>query len=152
MFVTTVRFAAALGACALAGNAACGPNDVPRGPYVCTVEQTAGIGAEMMEGSDPPKAFVDDSERSFRIVVTVPRKKVKGRVIETTGRDPTSALLQGTYLGDGWTFTGSEDQAFLRLDFVGEAGWLWFYHAGFEKPDVDHLNLTVREGHCEPGK
>lgn len=126
--------------------------NLPHGAYICTVEQTAGIGAEMMEGSDPPKAFADDGERSFRIVVTPPKKGAKGRVIETTGRDPTSALLQGTYLGDGWKFAATQDQAFLRLDFIGEAGWLWFYHAGFEKPDVDHLNLTVREGHCEPGK
>ncbi len=152
MFVLTVRFAAALAAAAFAADAAASPKNVPRGAYVCTVEQTAGIGAEMMEGSDPPKAFVADGERSFRIVVTPPKKNVKGRVIETTGRDPASALLHGTYVGDGWKFAAVQDQGFLRLDFIGEAGWLWFYQAGFEKPDVDHLNLTVREGHCEPGK
>jgi hypothetical protein len=126
--------------------------NLPHGAYICTVEQTAGIGAEMMEGSDPPKAFVDDGERSFRIVVTRPKKGAKGRVIETTPRNATSAVLHSAYLGDGWKFAAVQDQAFLRLDFIGEAGWLRFYHAGFEKPDVDHLNLTVREGHCEPGK
>jgi hypothetical protein len=85
-------------------------------------------------------------------VVTRPKKGAKGRVIETTPRNATSTVLHSAYLGDGWKFAAVQDQAFLRLDFIGEAGWLRFYDAGFEKPDVDHLNLTVREGHCEPGK
>lgn len=148
MTAHTLRFAAAFATSALAAGAAAQPNEIPRGAYVCTVEETAGIGAEMMEGSDPPKAFIASDAESFRIVVTPPKKGVKGRVKETT----SAKVLHGAYVGDGSRFTAVRDQGFLRLDFIGEPGWLWFYHAGFEKPDVDHLNLTVRQGHCEPDK
>lgn len=120
----------------------------PRGVYICTVEQKAGIGAEMQEGADPPAAFIDKTVTKVRILVTPPKKGVKGRVREVS----KASVLLSRYTGDGWRFNAGDGQAFLRLDFIGEAGWLWFYHAGFEKPDVDHLNLTVREGHCEPGK
>lgn len=144
MLAQTLRFSLVLPFSALTAHAA----DVPRGAYLCTVEQTAGIGAEMLEGSDPPKAFIAKDALTFRILVTPPKKGAKGRVRETTG----GKLLRVAYYGDGTKFAAAQDQAFLRLDFIGEAGWLWFYHAGFEKPDVDHLNLTVREGHCEPGK
>lgn len=153
MLGRTLRFVAALAAGgAVAADAAEGQGNVPRGAYVCTVEQTAGIGAEMMEGSDPPKAFIDEGAVRFRVVVTPPKKGAKGRVKETTGGRPSAAVLHGAYIGDGWRFTAAQGQAFLRLDFIGEARWLWFYHAGFEKPDVDHLNLTVRAGPCEPDK
>ncbi|NOT42012.1 MAG: hypothetical protein HOP13_16150 [Alphaproteobacteria bacterium] len=134
---------------ALAAHAA----NVPHGAYVCTVEQTAGIGAEMMEGSDPPKAFIGKDALRFRIVVTPPAKgSVKRAKVRVEERPTKSAVLHGAYFGDGSKFTATQNQAFLRLDFIGEAGWLWFYHAGFEKPDVDHLNLTVRAGPCEPDK
>ncbi|MFM9864207.1 MAG: hypothetical protein ACKVRO_11425 [Micropepsaceae bacterium] len=122
----------------------------PRGAYICTVEQTAGIGAEMMEGADPPKAFIGEGTARFRIVVSRPSKGGKVRVEGRPSGTASATVLRGVFLGDGWRFTAAKDQAFLRLDFIGEAGWLWFYHAGFEKPDVDHLNLTVRQGHCEP--
>ena len=125
---------------------------VPRGDYLCTVEQTAGIGAEMQEGADPPAAFIDKHVVRFRISVMPPSKRVKGRVVETVPPGETAFVLRGTYVGDGLRFAPSKEQAFLRLDFIGEAGWLWFYHAGFEKPDIDHLNLTVRSGPCEPVK
>ena len=131
----------------LAGASAAAAASTPHGAYVCTVEQKAGIGGEMMEGSDPPAAFIDKSAAKFRIVVTPPGKGIKGRVREAAG-----SVLRGAYAGDGWRFSASADQAFLRLDFIGEAGWLWFYHAGFEKPDIDHLNLSVRSGPCEPVK
>jgi hypothetical protein len=120
---------------------------MPRGTYVCTVEQTAGIGAEMQEGADPPAAFIDKTVTKFRILVTPPTKRKEGRVAEVAG-----TVLRGSYAGDGWRFRAVPDQGFLRLDFIGEAGWLWFYHAGFERPDIDHLNLTVRAGPCEPAK
>ena len=151
MFRLIVRCGAALVA---AGAFAAGPatgQTAPRGAYVCTVEQTAGIGAEMMEGSDPPKAFVDETKLRFRIVVTPPAKGSRGKV-RVEERPAKGTVLHGAYFGDGWKFTAAKDQAFLRLDFIGEAGWLWFYHAGFEKPDVEHLNLSVRQGHCEPLK
>ena len=130
---------------------AAGASNIPRGPYVCTIEQTAGIGAEMMEGSDPPKAFIDKTEARFRIVVS-PRVRGKARVEERAIGKAKAFVLRGAYFGDGWKFAPAKDQAFLRLDFIGEAGWLWFYHAGFEKPDIDHLNLSVRSGPCEPDK
>jgi len=140
---TGAAFAAAIMAVAPASGAA----NTPRGAYACTVEQKAGIGGEMMEGSDPPAAFIDKRVTKFRIVVTPPAKGVKGRVKEAAG-----SVLHGAYAGDGWRFVAAGEQAFLRLDFIGEAGWLWFYHAGFEKPDIDHLNLSVRSGPCEPVK
>lgn len=121
--------------------------DIPRGAYLCTVEQKAGIGAEMQEGAAPPAAFIDKTQAKFRIVVTPPSKTSKGRVSEAV-----RSVLTEPYSGDGWTFSAKGEQAFLRLDFIGEAGWLWFYHAGFEKPDIDHLNLSVRSGPCEPVK
>ena len=121
--------------------------DLPRGTYVCAVEQKAGIGAEMQEGAAPPAAFIDKKTAKFRIVVTPPTKKTKGRVSEAA-----RTVLASAYAGDGWKFSAKGEQAFLQLDFIGEAGWLWFYHAGFEKPDIDHLNLSVRSGPCEPVK
>lgn len=130
-----------------AGAAAADLPRYPQGAYLCTVEQKAGIGGEMMEGSDPPAAFIDKAAAKFRIVVTPPTKKAKGRVREAAG-----SVLAGAYTGDGWRFAASRDQGFLRLDFIGEAGWLWFYHAGFERPDIDHLNLAVRAGPCVPEK
>ena len=121
--------------------------DIPRGAYLCTVEQKAGIGAEMQEGAAPPAAFIDKTQAKFRIVVTPPSKTSKGRVSEAA-----RSVLTEPYSGDGWRFSAKGEQAFLRLDFIGEAGWIWFYHAGFEKPDIDHLNLSVRSGPCEPVK
>jgi hypothetical protein len=119
--------------------------DRPRGAYICTVEQKAGIGGEMQEGADLPAAFIDKTTAKFRIVVTPPTKKTKGRV-----REVARTVLAGDYVGDGWRFGAVGEQGFLHIDFIGEAGWLWFYHAGFEKPDIDHLNLSVRSGPCEP--
>lgn len=121
--------------------------DMPRGTYVCTVEQKAGIGAEMQEGAAPPAAFIDKATATFRIVVTPPSKRAKGRVSEAA-----RSVLGTAYVGDGWRFGAVGAQGFLQLDYIGEAGWLWFYHAGFEKPDIDHLNLSVRSGPCEPVK
>ena len=121
--------------------------DMPQGAYLCTVEQKAGIGAEMQEGAEPPAAFIDKAAAKFRIVVKPPSKKAQGRVSEAA-----RSVLSESYAGDGWKFSAKGEQAFLRLDFIGEAGWLWFYHAGFEKPDIGHLNLTVRTGPCEPVK
>lgn len=126
--------------------------DKPIGAYVCTVEQKAGIAQETQEGADPPKAFVDGRVTKFRIVVTPASKKAKARVAETpsAGRD---VVLRGTYVGDGWSFQSTSDQAFFRLDSLGvESGWLFFYHSGFERPDADHLNLSVRTGTCAPDK
>jgi hypothetical protein len=125
---------------------------VPQGTYVCTVEQKAGIGAEMQEGAAPPAAFIDKTVTKLRIVVTAPTKRAKGHVRELTRTGAKPAVLLSPYAGDGFRFTPAKEQAFLHLDFIGEAGWLWFYHAGFEKPDLDHLNLSVRSGPCEPVK
>lgn len=133
-----------IGLVCIAAGAASAANR-PSGAYICTVEQKAGIGGEMMEGSDPPAAFIDKASAKFRIVVTPPTKKAKGRVRETA-----HTVLKGDYVGDGWRFGAVGEQGLLHIDFIGEAGWLWFYHAGFEKPDIDHLNLSVRSGPCEP--
>jgi hypothetical protein len=132
---------------ALAATGVASAGDLPRGAYLCTVEQKAGIGAEVQEGAAPPAAFIDKAAAKFRIVATPPTKKTKGRVSEAA-----RSVLTEPYSGDGWKFSAKGEQAFLRLDFIGEAGWLWFYHAGFEKPDIDHLNLSVRSGPCEPAK
>jgi hypothetical protein len=129
--------------CAAAGAASAA--DTPRGAYICTVEQKAGIGGEMLEGAALPSAFIDKATAKFRIVVTPPTKVTKGRV-----REVARTVLGGDYVGDGWRFGAVGEQGFLHIDFIGEAGWLWFYHAGFEKPDIDHLNLSVRSGPCEP--
>jgi hypothetical protein len=136
--------------------------NVIRGAFICTVEQKAGIAAEQLEGADRPAAFVDAHATRFRIVVTAPAKKAGRKavfqVVETPyaglDRDKQSwqtknSVLHGVYRGDGWRFTAA-DQAFLRLDFIGEAGWLSFYHAGFEHADRDHVSLSVRSGICEP--
>lgn len=149
--LTTHSGAMLVAAVAIAAGAAAGQN-VPRGTYVCTVEQTAGIGAEMQEGAAPPAAFIDRQATRFRISVTPSAKRVKARVVEKPRAGEKVLVLHGAYVGDGWKFTAAQEQAFLRLDFIGEAGWLWFYHAGFEKPDIDHLNLSVRSGPCEPVK
>ena len=132
----------------------------PRGSYVCTVEQKAGIGAEQQEGAEPPSAFIAHAKTRFRILVL---KAVHGKMrVEETAyagpeRDPQKwqtkrSVLHGAYFGDGWRFSGP-DQAVLRLDMASEeSGWLFFHHAGFEKPDADHLNLSVRWGACAPEK
>jgi hypothetical protein len=133
----------------VAATSAAAAQEFPRGAYVCTVEQTAGIGAEMQEGANPPAAFIDNKVIKFRISVTPPTKRVKARIVETGA---TASVLRGAYVGDGWKFGALKDQGFLRIDFIGEAGWIWFYHAGFEKPDEEHLNLTVRSGPCEPAR
>jgi hypothetical protein len=152
MFDLTLRCGAALvAAIAFTAGAAAGQT-TPRGTFVCTVEQTAGIGAEMQEGAAPPAAFIEKRVVRFRISVTPPAKRTKARVVEMTRPGGKVLVLHGAYVGDGTKFTTAKEQAFLRIDFIGEAGWLWFYHAGFEKPDVDHLNLTVRTGPCEPAK
>ena len=142
-----------------------GPANVISGAFVCTVEQKSGIAAEQLEGADRPAAFIDKRVTRFRIVVTPPAKRGRGaaafRVVETpyvgADRDKQSwqtknSVLHGVYRGDGWRFTASQDQAFLRLDFIGEAGWLSFYHAGFEHADADHISLSVRSGTCEPDR
>ena len=136
-----------MSACFAASIGAAAGETFPGGTYLCTVEQKAGIGAEVLEGAAPPAAFIDKTAAKFRIVVTPPTKKAKGRVSEAA-----RSVLTEPYSGDGWKFSAKGEQAFLRLDFIGEAGWLWFYHAGFEKPDIDHLNLSVRSGPCEPVK
>lgn len=152
MFDPTLRCGVMLvTAMTLAAGAAAASN-VPRGAYICTVEQTAGIGAEMQEGADPPAAFIDKKVVRFRISVTPQASHAKARVVEVVKAGEKASVLHGAYAGDGWKFAAGGEQAFLRLDFIGEAGWLWFYHAGFEKPDVDHLNLTVRSGPCAPDK
>lgn len=151
MIELTLRCGAALLASVVFAASASAGSSVPRGAYICTVEQTAGIGAEMQEGAAPPAAFIDKRVVRFRISVTPPTKRVKARVVETVRAGEAAPILRGAYVGDGWKFSASAgEQAFLQLDFIGEAGWLWFYHAGFEKPDIDHLNLTVRSGPCEP--
>ena len=152
MFELALRCGAALVTAAVLATGAAADQNVPRGAYVCTVEQTAGIGAETMEGSDPPAAFVDKRVTRFRILVTPAAKRAKARVVEMLRAGETAFVLHDAYVGDGWKFAARGEQAFLRLDFIGEAGWLWFYHSGFEKPDVDHLNLTVRSGPCAPDK
>lgn len=152
MFALKLRCGAALLTAVVFAAGASAGSAVPRGTYVCTVEQTAGIGAEMQEGADPPAAFIDKRVTRFRISVTPQLKRAKARVVEIVRAGDAASVLHGAYIGDGWRFTAGGEQAFLRLDFIGEAGWLWFYHAGFEKPDVDHLNLTVRSGPCEPSK
>lgn len=159
MLVRIVWIGMAMASLAVAARA----NDTINGAYVCTVEQKAGIAAEQLEGAEPPKAFVDKRVTRFRIVVTSPAKNAGAnatfRVEETLYAGPDrdkqswqtkTSILHGGYRGDGWRFTAVEDQAFLRLDFIGEAGWLWFYHAGFEHADIDHLSLSVRSGPCEP--
>ncbi len=148
MIRMTLRYGVALVTAAAFAAGPASAQTAPRGAYVCTVEQTAGIGAEMQEGADPPAAFIDKTVAKFRILVTPPAKGIKGRVREVS----TASVLQSRYTGDGWRFAAADGQAFLRLDFIGEAGWLWFYHAGFEKPDIDHLNLSARSGPCEPDK
>jgi hypothetical protein len=152
MFDLTLRCGAALIAAIAFTTGAAAGQTTPRGTFVCTVEQTAGIGAEMQEGAAPPASFIDKRVVRFRISVTPPAKRTKARVVETPRPGEKALVLQGAYVGDGTKFTTTKEQAFLRLDFIGEAGWLWFYHAGFEKPDIDHLNLTVRTGPCEPAK
>ncbi|MEQ1864257.1 MAG: hypothetical protein ABL996_06340 [Micropepsaceae bacterium] len=161
MIVRTIWIGMALAS--LAGTARA--NDMIHGAYICTVEQKSGIAAEQSEGADPPKAFIDKRVTRFRIAVTPPAKSAKTKatfhVEETPYAGPNrdtqtwqtkNSVLHGTYRGDGWKFTAVKDQAFLRLDFIGEAGWLWFYHAGFEQADVDHLSLSIRSGPCEPDK
>jgi hypothetical protein len=133
------------------------------GAFICTVEQKSGIAAEQLEGADRPAAFIDKRVTRFRIVVTPPAKKAgknaSFRVVEAPYSGPDrdkqswqtkNSVLHDFYRGDGWRFTAVKDQAFLRLDFIGEAGWLSFYHAGFERADVDHISLSVRSGVCEP--
>jgi hypothetical protein len=135
----------------------------PKGSYICTVEQKAGIASEMLEGGPPPTAFIAKDVTRFRILVSprvgdtsAARFKVEEQPLTVADRDARMAvgegnLLRGVYLGDGWRFTAAEDQAFLRLDMANvDSGWLWFYHAGFEKLDVDHVNLSVRSGTCAP--
>ncbi len=159
MFVRKVWLGMAMASLAVAARA----NDTIGGAYVCTVEQKAGIAAEQLEGADPPTAFLDKRVTRFRIVVTPPAKNARAnatfRVEETSYSGPErdkqiwqtkDSVLHGTYRGDGWKFAAVDDQAFLRLDFIGEAGWLWFYHAGFERADDDHLSLSVRAGPCQP--
>lgn len=136
--------------------------DKPVGAYVCTVEQKAGIGQETLEGADPPRGFVDERVTTFRIVVTPATRTAKACVAETpySGSDrdkqhwqTQNAVLHSAYVGDGWSFQSAREQAFFRLDSLGvESGWLFFYHSGFERPDADHLNLSVRTGTCAPDK
>jgi hypothetical protein len=152
MLDLTLRCGAALLASVVFAAGALAGSNTPRGAYVCTVEQTAGIGAEMQEGADPPAAFINKRVVRFRISVTPQARRAKARAVEIVKAGEKASVLHGAYAGDGWKFIAGGEQAFLRLDFIGEAGWLWFYHAGFEKPDVDHLNLTVRSGPCEPDK
>jgi len=150
-------------AAGFAGTAAA--DDRPAGAYICTVEQKAGIAEEHMEGANPPAAFIDKRVTRFRIRVTPPPKtapNAKFKVEETPysgpQRDPQTwqtknAVLHGAYFGDGWNFNSSTDQAFLRLDIAStESGWLFFHHAGFEHPDADNVNLSVRAGTCAPVK
>jgi hypothetical protein len=123
----------------------------PHGSYLCTVEQKAGIASEMLEGGPPPTAFIAKDVTRFRILVS-PDTGTDGRFkVEEQRQVDGGGVLRGVYFGDGWRFTAEEDQAFLRFDIANvETGWLWFYHAAFEKPDVDHLNLSVRSGTCAP--
>jgi hypothetical protein len=159
LFIRTVWIGFALASIAGTAHA----SNAIHGAYICTVEQKSGIAVEQLEGADPPKAFIDKRVTRFRIKVTPPPKHAPAnstfRVEETPYSGPDrdkqtwqtkNSVLHGTYRGDGWKFTAVKDQAFLRLDFIGEAGWLWFYHAGFEHADVDHLSLSVRAGPCEP--
>lgn len=155
MLLRAIAVCAALGSFASAAYA----DNIPAGAYLCTTEQKAGIAQENLEGADPPTAFTDIHPRKFRIVISPP-KKSQYRVQETAysgpDRDKTrwqtsNSVLHGAYLGNGWKFTSSDNQAFLRLDIANpESGWLWFYHAGFERTDAYHLNLSVRIGTCAP--
>jgi hypothetical protein len=105
----------------------------------------------MLEGGPPPTAFIARDVTRFRIVVSPDTSTDARFKVEEQPQPGWGRVLRGIYLGDGWRFTASEDQAFLRFDIANvESGWLWFYHAGFEKPDVDHLNLSVRSGTCAP--
>ena len=140
--------------------------DFPTGKYICTVDQKAGIAEEHMEGADPPAAFIDRRVTRFAILVseftrsTDPKAKFRVEEIPYKGPDrdtktwqTKSSVLHATYLGNGWNFTSVADQAFLRLDIAStESGWLKFYHAGFENPDIDNVNLSVRSGTCAPVK
>lgn len=138
-------------------------DDVPVGSYMCSTEQKAGVAQELLEGAEPPKAFTSTQVNRFRIVISAAGKNAGGakyRIVEApySGRErdkshwqTASSVLHGAYLGDGWKFTGTADQAFLRLDIANpESGWLWFYHAGFEHADDYHMNLSVRVGTCAP--
>jgi len=157
---------ALVGVLVASAHAAQDPNThLPHGEYICTVEQKAGIAAEEQEGADPPAAFVDKRVTRFRIAVTPPQNdpgpevlfRVQEKPYRGPDRDPQTwqtknAVLHSDYRGDGRTFTATEGPAFLRLDVVGEAGWLMFYHAGFEHPDPDNIKLSVRSGTCAPAR
>ena len=143
----------------------------PHGDYICTVEQKAGIAAEEQEGADPPAAFIDKHVTRFHISVTAPpassaesaateaREKftLEEKSYDGPDRDPQSwqtvnAVLHSLYSGDGHIFYATGEPAFLRLDLIGEAGWLLFYHSGFEHHDRDNVKLSVRSGTCAPSK
>ena len=165
-FTRSLAASALAAVAAASAHAAQEPNAyLPRGDYICTVEQKAGIAAEEQEGADPPAAFIDQRITRFRIAVTPPEDnagseavfRVQEKPYRGPDRDPQTwqtknAVLHSDYRGDGRTFTAAEGPAFLRLDIVGEAGWLMFYHAGFEHPDRDNIKLSVRSGTCAPDR
>ena len=129
--------------------------------YLCTVEQKAGIGGVHLEGSADPTAFVAEGVGNrFKIVMTRASESgtsllyVKEIGYSGTDRDRTewhtvNSVLHSVSIGDGTDFRSSEDLGILRLTVTDpEMGRLWFYHAGFEYPGGEDVNLSVRYGQC----
>jgi hypothetical protein len=129
--------------------------EIQAGRYLCTTEQRAGIGGIHLEGADPPSSFIDDAPFvKFRIeIVRGPGYVVTELPYDGSGADRSAwhtpnAVLHSQYLGDGRSFTASEDQAFLRMGPKQKAGSMWFWHSGFEYPGGEDTNLSVRIGSC----
>ena len=135
----------------------------PPGVYLCTTQQRAGIGAIHLEQAPPPSSFKDDGKPvKFRMSIIdyagfMPVAVKPQRIVELPydgpGRDNAVwqdefSVLHGGYIGAGTEFTAEKDQAFLRVGWRDGGKSLWFWHAGFEYPGGEDVNLSARFGEC----
>ncbi|MEO1240835.1 MAG: hypothetical protein AAFX54_02915 [Pseudomonadota bacterium] len=130
------------------------------GDYACTVHEKAGVASIHLEGADPPRAYGrQDVQTTFGMRIahsangdhpfTVMETEDRGEAPDRTQYHTDFSVLHSAYYGDGFDFTATEDQAFLRLHHKRDGG-VSFYHAGFEYPGGVDVNLSVRFGECEP--